>query len=161
MQAEGCSQKREGVGRFADSETPRGRNENIQAVGVTSGSLFSCLKSVPHPFLHPGKFVVKLRSMPAAYARSSLRFLTAADRHGSVKQFLHNCVQMLYSGRFEERKNTFRDMERMDMYVRAYDCLKRLDGDNTTFGVVLCSVAGETAVKYSVPQGADGQIMSR
>ena len=36
------------------------------------------------------------------------------------------------------------------MYVRMYDDLKRLPGDNPTIGLLLCSQKDEAIVKYSV-----------
>ncbi|MDQ1095036.1 MULTISPECIES: PDDEXK nuclease domain-containing protein [Chryseobacterium] len=42
------------------------------------------------------------------------------------------------------------DIGQIDMYVRMYDDLKRVEGDNPTLGILLCSEKDETIVKYSV-----------
>ena len=42
------------------------------------------------------------------------------------------------------------DIGQIDMYVRMYDDLKRLPGDNPTIGLLLCSQKDEAIVKYSV-----------
>ncbi|MEY3444698.1 MAG: hypothetical protein RLZZ519_2979 [Bacteroidota bacterium] len=42
------------------------------------------------------------------------------------------------------------DIGQIDMYVRMYDDLKRIEGDNPTMGILLCSEKDETIVKYSV-----------
>jgi len=42
------------------------------------------------------------------------------------------------------------DIGQIDMYVRMYDDLKRIEGDNPTIGILLCSEKDETIVKYSV-----------
>jgi len=42
------------------------------------------------------------------------------------------------------------DIGQMDMYVRMFDDLQRLEGDNPTIGIILCSYKDETIVKYSV-----------
>jgi predicted nuclease of restriction endonuclease-like (RecB) superfamily len=44
---------------------------------------------------------------------------------------------------------THQDIGQMDMYVRLWDDLKKLDGDHPTIGIILCSDKDETIVKYS------------
>ena len=38
----------------------------------------------------------------------------------------------------------------MDMYVRMYEDLYKIEGDNPTIGIILCSEKTEAVVKYSV-----------
>ena len=45
---------------------------------------------------------------------------------------------------------THQDIGQMDMYVRLWDDLKKIEGDNPTIGIILCSDKDETVVKYSV-----------
>ena len=45
---------------------------------------------------------------------------------------------------------THQDIGQIDMYVRMYDDLKRIGGDNPTIGILLCSQKDEAIVKYSV-----------
>ncbi len=45
---------------------------------------------------------------------------------------------------------THQDIGQIDMYVRMYDDLKRLPGDNPTIGLLLCSRKDDAIVKYSV-----------
>lgn len=45
---------------------------------------------------------------------------------------------------------THQDIGQMDMYVRLFEDLKKLPGDNPTIGIILCSDKDETIVKYSV-----------
>ena len=47
------------------------------------------------------------------------------------------------------------DVGQMDMYVRMYDELKRMDDDNPTIGIVLCSETDEAIAKYSVLNNND------
>jgi len=47
-------------------------------------------------------------------------------------------------------KLTHSDIGQMDMYVRMFDALKRIEGDNPTIGIILCAEKDETIVKYSV-----------
>ncbi|WP_343696755.1 PDDEXK nuclease domain-containing protein [Flavobacterium sp.] len=42
------------------------------------------------------------------------------------------------------------DIGQIDMYVRMYDDLKRVESDQPTIGILLCSEKDETIVKYSV-----------
>ena len=45
---------------------------------------------------------------------------------------------------------THQDIGQLDMYVRMYDDLKTVNGDNPTIGILLCAEKDETIVKYSV-----------
>ncbi|MBM4331126.1 MAG: DUF1016 domain-containing protein [Deltaproteobacteria bacterium] len=47
-------------------------------------------------------------------------------------------------------KLTHQDIGQMDMYVRMFDDLKRVEGDNPTIGIILCTSKDETVVHYSV-----------
>lgn len=47
-------------------------------------------------------------------------------------------------------KLSHQDIGQMDMYVRMFDDMKRIPGDNPTIGVILCTDKEETIVKYSV-----------
>jgi predicted nuclease of restriction endonuclease-like (RecB) superfamily len=42
------------------------------------------------------------------------------------------------------------DIGQIDMYVRMFDDLKRIPGDNPTIGILLCTEKDETIVKYSI-----------
>jgi hypothetical protein len=45
---------------------------------------------------------------------------------------------------------THQDIGQMDMYVRLWEDLKKIPGDNPTIGIILCSERDATLVKYSV-----------
>ena len=47
-------------------------------------------------------------------------------------------------------KLTYTDIGQMDMYVRMFDALKRVEDDNPTIGIILCAEKDETIVKYSI-----------
>jgi predicted nuclease of restriction endonuclease-like (RecB) superfamily len=47
-------------------------------------------------------------------------------------------------------KLTHADIGQMDMYVRMFDALKRVEDDNPTIGIILCAEKDETMVMYSV-----------
>ncbi|MDR1403983.1 MAG: PDDEXK nuclease domain-containing protein [Candidatus Methanoplasma sp.] len=47
-------------------------------------------------------------------------------------------------------KVTHQDVGQMDMYVRMYDELKRVEGDNPTLGIVLCTDTDKDIARYSV-----------
>jgi predicted nuclease of restriction endonuclease-like (RecB) superfamily len=47
-------------------------------------------------------------------------------------------------------KLTHQDVGQMDMYVRMYDDLRRLPGDNPTIGIILCAETDAVIVKYSI-----------
>ncbi|MDR3013477.1 MAG: PDDEXK nuclease domain-containing protein [Chitinispirillales bacterium] len=47
-------------------------------------------------------------------------------------------------------KITHQDIGQLDMYVRMYDDLKRMEGDNPTIGILLCTETDKTIAKYSV-----------
>lgn len=45
---------------------------------------------------------------------------------------------------------THQDVGQMDMYVRMYDQLKRTEGDNPTFGLILCSKTSADMARFSI-----------
>lgn len=45
---------------------------------------------------------------------------------------------------------THQDIGQMDMYVRMFEDLRKIPGDNPTIGIILCSEKDATLVKYSV-----------
>ena len=45
---------------------------------------------------------------------------------------------------------THQDVGQMDMYVRMYDEMKRLPGDNPTIGILLCSETSKDIARYSI-----------
>lgn len=47
-------------------------------------------------------------------------------------------------------KLTHQDIGQMDSYVRMFDAKHRIEGDNPTIGIVLCSEKNEAIVKYSI-----------
>ena len=49
----------------------------------------------------------------------------------------------------------------MDMYVRMYDELKKVEGDNPTLGIVLCAETDEDIAKYSVLNGNEQLFASK
>lgn len=48
---------------------------------------------------------------------------------------------------------THQDIGQMDMYVRMYDDLKKVEGDNPTLGIILCDETDATIAKYSILNG--------
>ena len=58
---------------------------------------------------------------------------------------------LLYPIRYALRSElTHQDVGQMDMYVRMYEDKFKIEGDNPTIGIVLCSEKNEAVVKYSV-----------
>lgn len=47
-------------------------------------------------------------------------------------------------------KLEYGDIGQMDMYVRMYEDKFKIEGDNPTIGIILCSEKNEAVVKYSV-----------
>jgi predicted nuclease of restriction endonuclease-like (RecB) superfamily len=45
---------------------------------------------------------------------------------------------------------THQDIGQLDMYVRMFEDLRKIPGDNPTIGIILCADKDETLVKYSV-----------
>ncbi len=50
---------------------------------------------------------------------------------------------------------THQDVGQMDMYVRMYDCKKRIEGDNPTIGLLLGSDTSQDMAQYSVLHGSE------
>lgn len=59
------------------------------------------------------------------------------------------------------KKITHQDVGQMDMYVRMYDDLKRVEGDNPTLGIVLCAETDEDIAKYSILNGNEQLFASK
>ena len=49
----------------------------------------------------------------------------------------------------------------MDMYVKMYEDKFKLEGDNPTIGIILCSEKNEAVVKYSVLNDSDQLFASK
>jgi predicted nuclease of restriction endonuclease-like (RecB) superfamily len=58
-------------------------------------------------------------------------------------------------------KITHQDVGQMDMYIRMYDELKRIDGNNPTLGIVLCADTDEDIAKYSILHGNEQLFASK
>ncbi len=53
------------------------------------------------------------------------------------------------------------DIGQMDMYVRFYEHHKKVEGDNPTIGIILCSEKDETIVRYSVLKESEQLFASK
>ncbi len=58
-------------------------------------------------------------------------------------------------------KLTHQDIGQMDMYIRLYDDLKRIEGDNPTIGIILCTDKDETVARYSVLKDSEQIFASK
>lgn len=56
---------------------------------------------------------------------------------------------------------THQDIGQMDMYVRYYEENRKVEGDNPTIGIILCSEKDETIVRYSVLEESRQLFASR
>jgi predicted nuclease of restriction endonuclease-like (RecB) superfamily len=58
-------------------------------------------------------------------------------------------------------KLSHQDIGQMDMYVRMYEDLHKITGDNPTIGIILCSEKNEAVVKYSVLKESEQLFASK
>ena len=58
-------------------------------------------------------------------------------------------------------KVTHQDVGQMDMYVRMYDELKKIKGDNPTIGIILCADTDEDIARYSILKGNEQLFASK
>ena len=56
---------------------------------------------------------------------------------------------------------THQDVGQMDMYVRMYDDLRRVEGDNPTVGILLCGSKDQSVARYSVLNGSEQLFASK
>ncbi len=56
---------------------------------------------------------------------------------------------------------THQDVGQMDMYVRMYDDLRRVEGDNPTVGILLCGSKDHSVARYSVLNGSEQLFASK
>ena len=59
-------------------------------------------------------------------------------------------IDLLCCAQHNRSQITHQDVGQMDMYVRMYDELKRTEGDNPTFGLILCSKTSADMARYSI-----------
>jgi predicted nuclease of restriction endonuclease-like (RecB) superfamily len=58
-------------------------------------------------------------------------------------------------------KLTHQDLGQMDMYVRYFEDVKRIEGDNPTIGLILCADKNNTMAKYSLLSGSKQLFASK
>ncbi len=58
-------------------------------------------------------------------------------------------------------KLTFQDIGQMDSYVRLWEDKMKVEGDNPTIGIILCTEKNETTVKYSLLKDSEQIFASR
>ena len=58
-------------------------------------------------------------------------------------------------------KITHQDVGQMDMYIRMYDEMKKIEGDNPTLGIVLCADTDEDIARYSILHGNEQLFASK
>jgi len=58
-------------------------------------------------------------------------------------------------------KLTFQDIGQMDSYVRLWEEKMKVEGDNPTIGIILCTEKNETTAKYSLLNGSEQIFATR
>lgn len=58
-------------------------------------------------------------------------------------------------------KLTHQDIGQMDMYLRLFDNFKKMDNDNPTIGIILCSDTDSDLIKYSILNDNDNLYASK
>lgn len=98
------------------------------------------------------KFILELGKGFAFVARQELIRTETTDYYVDLVfyNYILKCFVLID---IKTERITHQDVGQMDMYVRMYDELKRVDGDNPTIGIVLCSETDSDIARYSILKG--------
>lgn len=77
--------------------------------------------------------------------------ITAENEHFYIDMVFYNYILKCFVLiDLKIGKLTHQDIGQMDMYVRMYEDKYKIEGDNPTIGIILCSEKNEAVAKYSV-----------
>ena len=77
--------------------------------------------------------------------------ITAENEHFYIDMVFYNYILKCFVLiDLKIGKLTHQDIGQMDMYVRMYEDKHKIEGDNPTIGIILCSEKNEAVAKYSV-----------
>lgn len=101
---------------------------------------------------HLQEFIMEL-GKGFAFVERQQHIVTDAGDYFIDLVFYNYLTKSFFLIDLKTKKITHQDIGQMDMYVRMYDDLKRTEGDNPTFGIVLCAETSEDIAKYSILNG--------
>lgn len=106
------------------------------------------------------KFILELGKGFAFVARQELIRTETTDYYVDLVfyNYILKCFVLID---IKTERITHQDVGQMDMYVRMYDELKRVDGDNPTLGIVLCSETDSDIARYSILKGNEHLFASK
>ncbi|MGD9707980.1 MAG: YhcG family protein [Candidatus Delongbacteria bacterium] len=106
------------------------------------------------------KFLLELGSGFAFVARQK-RIMTETKEFYIDLVFYNYHLKCFVLIDLKTKELTHQDIGQMDMYVRMYDELQKVEGDNPTVGIILCADKDNTIVKYSVLKGNEQLFASK
>lgn len=95
------------------------------------------------------KFILELGKGFAFVKRQELIRTETADFYVDLV-FYNYILKCFVIIDLKTNKITHQDIGQLDMYVKMYDDLKKLESDNPTIGILLCTETDKTIAKYSV-----------
>ncbi len=121
----------------------------VEFLGLTPDRSFTETKLESAIIDNIQKFLLEMGKGYAFVARQQ-RIHTEAEEYYIDLVFYNIYLKCYVLVDLKTSKVTHQDVGQMDMYVRMYDELKRIDGDNPTLGVILCSRTDDDIARYSV-----------
>ena len=121
----------------------------VEFLGLTPDRAFSETKLESAIIDNIQKFLLEMGKGYAFVARQQ-RIHTEAEDYYIDLVFYNIYLRCYVLVDLKTSKITHQDVGQMDMYVRMYDELKRIEGDNPTLGIILCSRTDEDIARYSV-----------
>jgi predicted nuclease of restriction endonuclease-like (RecB) superfamily len=98
---------------------------------------------------HLQKFLLELGKGFSFVARQ-MRISTETEHFYLDLVFYNYLLKCFVIVDLKTARLTHQDIGQMDMYVRMFDAVKRVDGDNPTIGIILCAEKSKVVAKYSI-----------
>ena len=121
----------------------------VEFLGLTPDRSFTETKLESAVISNIQKFLLEMGKGYAFVARQQ-RIHTEAEDYYIDLVFYNIYLRCYVLVDLKTSKVTHQDVGQMDMYVRMYDEMKRIEGDNPTLGIILCSRTDEDIARYSV-----------
>jgi len=118
-------------------------------LGLSSNADFSESQLEGNIITHLQKFIMEMGKGYAFVARQQHIHTDMGDFYIDLV-FYNYILKCFLLVDLKTSQITHQDVGQMDMYVRMYDELKRTEGDNPTFGLILCSETSADMARYSI-----------
>ena len=120
----------------------------VEFLGLSPNSDFTESKLETSLIAHLQKFIMEMGKGYAFVARQQHIQTDMGDFYIDLV-FYNYILKCFLLVDLKTTQISHQDVGQMDMYVRMYDKLKRMEGDNPTIGLILCSETSADIARYS------------